>query len=257
MTSGWSWFLAAWFIYFVLLKYIRFFGHLIAYFRYKPSKPADNPKFKPSNVAIILPTVDQGKAKIPVFKGLLSCFKNKPALIIITTVPSAFHECVKIVKQLGVQEKRLHPEAYPGESFAGPSTQHLLVASPSGRPSFFRSNRPASLRPTSRQSSQPTSRGPSVGAPLPGLREGEYQNQKGDQSQEEGNQDQEEGDQGQEEGDQGQKEGDQGQKKDQSQEGYSGITNVKIIWIEQANKREQLIKAVDIIEEEKEELTVT
>jgi cellulose synthase/poly-beta-1,6-N-acetylglucosamine synthase-like glycosyltransferase len=86
-----------WFVLLFIFRYLRLVVHIISfYFLYKPWPVPPNPKIKPSDVTVIIPTID------PENEGFLECIQtvltNAPAAIIIATVPAKFKLVKKVVK---------------------------------------------------------------------------------------------------------------------------------------------------------------
>ena len=87
--------------------------NFIAFCRYKPTAVLDHPTFKPSDVSVIIPTVEgEGEEFLECVR---SVYVNTPAKIIIVTAgPDVYNRALKsvgayeniVIKNCSVQNKR-------------------------------------------------------------------------------------------------------------------------------------------------------
>jgi len=75
--NGIFWFLFAW-------RYVRQVVHFVAFWLYRPSPAATNPRYGPKDVTVILPTIDPDNEDF--VNCLVSCEANHPGKIIVVTV---------------------------------------------------------------------------------------------------------------------------------------------------------------------------
>ena len=108
-TSSNSWIFTALF----LFRYTRLVVHVVAFYLYKPTAVLANPSLKPTNVTVIIPSVEAFGDHF--VECIQSVYANRPASIILVTAgPDTYNRAIEsvgtypniIIKNCNVQDKR-------------------------------------------------------------------------------------------------------------------------------------------------------
>lgn len=96
-----------------VFRYTRLVVNIVGFFLYKPAAVLHRPTFKPSDVSVIIPTVEGEGAEF--LECIGSVFANMPAkIIIVTGGPDVYNRALKsvgayeniVIKNCSIQNKR-------------------------------------------------------------------------------------------------------------------------------------------------------
>nr|OQO30510.1 hypothetical protein B0A51_01739 [Rachicladosporium sp. CCFEE 5018] len=93
-----------WFTALFVFRYLRLVVHLIAFWLYRPSPVPANPKIKPSDCTVILPTVDP--ENVDFRECIETCLRNRPAQSLVVTVGA---DNAKLCEEYFEPYRTLHP----------------------------------------------------------------------------------------------------------------------------------------------------